>query len=262
MRATTLRWCNWSGWAFLLLWLIGFVFFAHVVPPPSPNEDAGRIAEFYRTHTGGIRFGLMLPLFASPLYASWSAALAAQLKRVRAAPPVMADLQLVLGGLTVLVFMIPALLLEIAAFRPERSPELIQALNDIPWMMFIGMGATAILQPFVVGVVILQDRAVLQGADAVPVFPRWVGFFNIWTAILFLPGPFCVFFKTGPLAWDGLFTWWIPFVLFAAWMVVMIVMTAKAIRTDDCDSPPLDPELEARINAIVDARINTLRGTP
>jgi hypothetical protein len=168
----------------------------------------------------------------------------------------------VLGGLTVLVFMIPALLLEIAAFRPERSPELIQALNDIPWMMFIGMGATAILQPFVVGVVILQDRAVLQGADAVPVFPRWVGFFNIWTAILFLPGPFCVFFKTGPLAWDGLFTWWIPFVLFAAWMVVMIVMTAKAIRTDDCGSPPLDPELEARINAIVDARINTLRGTP
>lgn len=264
MRATTLRWLNWSGWAFLLLWLIGFVFFAHVVPPPSPNENAEEIAGFYRAHTGGIRFGLMLTLFASPLYASWSAALAAQMKRVRAAHPVMADLQLVLGGLTVLVFMIPALLLEIAAFRPERSAETIQALNDIPWMMFIGMGATAILQPFVVGVVILQDRHA-----SAPVFPRWVGYFNVWTAILFLPGPLCVFFKTGPLAWDGLFTWWIPFVLFAAWMVVMIVMVGRAISTDTGDGPAADPDtgtdadaLERRVNALVDARMNALKGAP
>jgi hypothetical protein len=252
---STLRWCNWSGWAFLLLWLVGFVFFAHVVPPPSPDESADQIADFYRQHTLGVRFGLMLPLFASPLYASWSAALAAQMKRVRAAHPVLADLQLVLGGLTVLVFMIPALLLEIAAFRPERTPETIQALNDIPWMMFIGMGATAILQPFVVGVVVLRDRR-----DD-PVFPRWVGYFNIWTAILFLPGPLCVFFRTGPLAWDGLFTWWIPFVLFAAWMVVMLIMIGRAIMTDD-GSSTVDPALEERINAIIDARLNTSRGTP
>lgn len=256
MHRTTLKWCNWSGWVFLLLWLVGFVFFAQVVPPPSPDESAEQIAEFYRAHTGGIRFGLLLTLFVSPLYASWSAAIAAQMKRIRAAHPVMAELQLVLGGLTVLVFMIPALLLEIAAFRPDRSPEAIQALNDIPWMMFIGMGATAILQPFVIGVVILQDRR-----DTAPVFPRWVGYFNIWTAVLFLPGPLCVFFKIGPLAWDGLFTWWIPFVLFAAWMVVMIVMVGRAIRTDDGAST-VDHDLEQRINAIVDARINTLRGTP
>ena len=236
MRGTTLQWCNRSGWAFLLLWLVGFVLCAHVVPPPSPDESAGQIADFYRAHTGGIRFGLLLPLFASPLYASWSAAVAAQMKRIRGTHPVLADLQLVLGGLTVLVFMIPALLIEIAAFRLDRAPGTIQTLNDIAWMMFIGMGATAILQPFVVGVAILQDRR-----DQAPVFPRWVGYFNIWTAILFLPGPLCVFFKTGPLAWDGLFTWWIPFVLFAAWMLVMLVMVGKAIKSDgslDSDGGP------------------------
>jgi hypothetical protein len=203
MRATTLRWCNRSGWAFLLLWLVGFVLCAHVVPPPSPNESAAQIAEFYRANTGGIGFGLMLTLFASPLYASWSAALAAQMKRVRAAYPVMADLQLLLGG--------------------------------------------------------LADRGVPNIADA-PVFPRWVGYFNVWTAILFLPGPLCVFFRTGPLAWDGLFTWWIPFVLFAAWMVVMLVMIAQAIRTDDSRSAA-EADLERRINAIVDARLNTPLGT-
>jgi hypothetical protein len=50
-------------------------------------------------------------------------------------------------------------------------------------------------------------------------------------------------------------------VLFAGWTVVMIVMIARAIRTDD-SADGTDAELERRINQIVDARINTLRGTP
>ncbi len=55
--------------------------------------------------------------------------------------------------------MIPALLLEIAAFRLDRDPSIIETHNDIVWMMYIGMGAIAILQPFVVAVAILQQRA-------------------------------------------------------------------------------------------------------
>lgn len=174
----TLQLCNWSGAVFVIMWAVGFIFFAHVVPPPSPNENATQIAEFYRENTLGIRFGLMLTLFVSPLYASWSAAISAQMKRMSGVHPVLADLQLVLGGLTVLVFMIPALLLEVAAFRPDRAPEIIQALNDIPWMMFIGMGATAILQPAVIAVAIFLDR----GEE--PILPRWAGYFNSLSALL------------------------------------------------------------------------------
>jgi len=256
MHKSTLRWCNWSGAAFVLMWAVGFVVFAHVVPPPSPNEDAGQIAGFFRDHTGGVRFGLLLTLFVSPLYASWSAAIAAQMKRMSGVHPVLADLELVLGGLTVLVFMIPALFLEAAAFRPDRSPEIIQALDDIPWLMFIGMGATAILQPAVIAVAILLD------GSTEPVFPRWAGYLNIWTVLLFFPGPLCVFFKTGPLAWNGIFPWWIPFIVFTLWMVVMLFLVRHAINQQpSAESGPLtmDATLERQIAQIVDAKIDALR---
>lgn len=257
MHRVTLRWCNWSGAAFIVMWLVGFVFLAHVVPPPSPDWSAGQIVEFYRDHTGGIRFGLLLTLFASPMYASWSAAIAAQMKRIPGAHPVLADLQHVLGGLTVLVFMVPALLLEVAAFRPDRAADTIQTLNDVAWMMFIGMGATAILQPAIIAVAILQD----QGQH--PVFARWAGYLNVWTVVMFLPGPLCVFFKTGPLAWDGIFTWWIPFVVFSIWMLIMLFVVHRSInqceRAQGSPGSNVNLDIDDRIAELVDTKIDALR---
>lgn len=236
-------------------WLVGFVFFADFVPPPSPDQSADEIARIFQDNTNGIRFGMLLTLFVSPFYASWAASLAAQMKRIRGTHPVMGDLQLVLGGLTVLVFMIPALLLEVAAFRVDRDPGTIQALDDIAWLMFIAMGGVAILQPFVVGVVILQQRA-----EDEQVFPRWAGYLSVWTAILFLPGPVCVFFKTGPMAWDGLLPWWIPFVVFALWVVVMIGVVHRSIgrnHTARTSIGRLDPELRKEIDELIDAKVRS-----
>lgn len=255
MQTATLRWCNWSGVVFLLGWLVGFVVFADFVPPPSPDDSAEEVARVFQDNTFGIRFGLLLTLFVSPLYASWAAALAAQMKRIRGTHPILGDLQLVLGGLTVLVFMIPALLLEVAAFREDRDPGTIQTLDDIAWLMFIAMGAVAILQPFVVGVVILQQRT-----EDEQVFPRWAGYFSVWTAILFLPGPVCVFFKTGPMAWDGFLPWWIPFAVFALWVAVMIVVVHQSIGRSAAARTAigrLDPELRRELDELVDAKVRS-----
>ena len=45
----------------------------------------------------------------------------------------------------------------------------------------------------------------------------------------FVPDPF---FKTGPFAWNGMFSFWIPGTLFFAWYVVMLVTISKAIDRD------------------------------
>ena len=54
-----------------------------------------------------------------------------------------------------------------------------------------------------------------------PIFPRWFGYFNIWAATMFTPGSFNVFFHTGPLAWNGVFAFYIPVAVFAVWCVVV-----------------------------------------
>lgn len=44
---------------------------------------------------------------------------------------------------------------------------------------------------------------VLQAPGQI-VFRRWVGYLNIWAALLLAPAVLIYFFKTGPFAWNGI----------------------------------------------------------
>ena len=79
------------------------------------------------------------------------------------------------------------------------------------------------MQNIAIGAAIVGDKS------ANPIFPRWVGFFNFWVAILFIPGALIPFFKSGPFAWNGLFSFWIPATVFGVWFIVMLTMLLKAI---------------------------------
>ena len=68
--------------------------------------------------------------------------------------------------------------------------------------------ATLIAQAAVFGVAILLDKR------AVPIFPRWLGFLNLWAAVMFVPGSFNVFFLQGFLAWDGWLAFYFPVAVF------------------------------------------------
>ena len=81
----------------------------------------------------------------------------------------------------------------IAAFRPERDPQLILLLNDLAWMAFITPVGFIIAQNFCLALGIYMD------AQPKPVFPRWVGHFNIVTALLMTPGAFAMMFMTRAL---------------------------------------------------------------
>ena len=63
-----------------------------------------------------------------------------------------------------------------------------------------------------------------------PVFPRWVGYFNFWVGLLFVPGGMITFFKSGPFAWNGIIAFWIPASVFGTWFLVMTPMLLKAIQ--------------------------------
>ncbi|MGE3297731.1 MAG: hypothetical protein AB7I68_10315 [Porticoccaceae bacterium] len=47
--------------------------------------------------------------------------------------------------------------------------------------------------------------------------------------MLFVPGGLLTFFKTGPFAWDGLFVFWVPLVVFLLWYGAMFVLLRQAI---------------------------------
>jgi hypothetical protein len=109
----------------------------------------------------------------------------------------------------------------VAAFRPLDSDVVTQRFNDLGWLSLLSLVYTGVAQAVVIAAAVLQDKR----PD--PVFPRWVGYFNLWCAVLFLPGGAVFVFKNGPLAWDGIFCFWIPFVVFTAWVVGMSVIVLR-----------------------------------
>jgi len=105
-----------------------------------------------------------------------------------------------------------------------------------------------------------QLVAVLIDKRPRPVFPRWLGYVNIWLALMFTPASFLVFFKTGPLAWNGVLVWWVPVTAFLLWFVPNFVFLLKAVDSDDGVPSARDARLEREV-AKLRARLDQLAST-
>ena len=63
----------------------------------------------------------------------------------------------------------------------------------------------------------------------------------------FIPASFLVFFKAGPLAWNGLLVWWVPVFAFLLWFVPNFVCLLRAIDNDDDLPTARDTALEREV---------------
>ncbi len=232
----TQRACAWCGPALVLICLLGLAVFARFAPPPEPAAGPADIAAIFRESPTAIRIGMMLMVFGAALLGPFIAVISAHLRRIEGPRPTLTYLQLVLGACFIMEIIFPMMAVQTAAYRPERSDVVQQVLNDYGWLTFFGVASTAFVQMVIIGVVILQDTR------PTPVFPRWSGYFNVWVGLAFTPGTVLVFFKSGPLAWTGLFIFWIPFAAFFAWLAIMtwLLLEAIAHETAEEGAPPAE----------------------
>jgi hypothetical protein len=219
-----------AGIPMIVLWMLGFWAFAGFLPPPSPADSAQVLAEMFNNHRNAIRIGLLITAFGATLLAPFFGVVTVQLRRIEGNASPLAYAQLALSALLIIEFIFPLYFLQAAAFRSERSPQALQAYSDVAWLLFVGVVSTAVVQWLLIGIAVLADQR------AQPLFPRWSGYLTLWAALLFAPGGLCVFFKTGPFAWRGLFCWWIPLSAFGVWFVVFTWLLLKAIDREDADS--------------------------
>ena len=226
MAITLQRACLWSGPLFVAIFF-GGILAAGWLPPVSANQSVAEVAAMYRADADRIRLGALLIGMASTFQGIWAALMSSQLRRIEGERPLLSYVQLGAGAVGILVAIIPAFLFAAAAFDPGRDPEVTKALHTLGWMCLVGIGWPAMLQALAVGAAALADRA----PD--PVFPRWFGWFNLWVAIGFLPGPFLVFFHTGPFAWHGAAVFWLPATVFGAWFAVWFWALRRAIDREE-----------------------------
>lgn len=212
----------WSGMIMIITMGVFLILFNQFVPPHSPALSADEIATIYQQRANSIRFGSAMILLFSILYVTWTLAIDALLSRIRGVSHLLLKGQVIGGSIGSIFILLPMLLFAITAFRPERPAELTQLLSDLAWLTLITPAPPFILQSVSIGAAVLMDRS------DTPVFPRWLGYFAFWVAVVTVPALVAFFFRTGPFAWDGLFPFWLPFGIFGGWLFIVSIFLVRA----------------------------------
>jgi hypothetical protein len=217
----------WSGTVMLILYGTCMSGLARMFPPISPTWSAGTVADFYIDHKIWIRIGVAGCLLTSVIALPFLATIVLRIRRVEGQWGMLTVTQLFAAVIFVPALLFPFLVMAAAAFRPDTRPaEITLALNDVFWLMFIGIVGTIIVQNIVLAITAFIDKT-----DPL-IFPRWYGYLNLWVALLSLPGCVVVVFNDGPLAWAGVFAFYIPGAALTIWMFTTTYVLLRGIKAE------------------------------
>lgn len=206
------------------LLLVGYLLFPVFSPPLSPTLSPEEVAAFFRDNTTGILgvviLGNLIACSLVPLFA----VTAVQISRIATSSNVFTYAYIICIGVGLTAFILADYCWGMAAFRPERDPQLISLLNDMAWFFFIAPVGTIVVQNLCLAVSIYLD------GRPDPIFPRWVAHFNVVIAALLIPSAFSILYKSGPLAWDGAVSFTLRLAVFAAFVAVMFLVLLKVVN--------------------------------
>jgi hypothetical protein len=214
----------WTVPVFGVIYVIAFVAFPGFLPPMSPNLTADQVAAFYQEHTAAIRFSMVTYDLLGVMLIPFFMVIVVQMKRMATQSHVFAYCYLTAAVSGATVFALANIFYLVAAFRPERNPELTMLLNDMAWITFIAPVGMIVGQNLLLGLAVYFDG----GPN--PVFPRWVGHFSVATALAIAPAAMASIVKTGPLAWDGLLSFWLRNGAYVAFLIVMFFVARGALQ--------------------------------
>lgn len=223
-RITTQSIALWTAPVFGLVLLVAFLAFPGFFPPMSPQLSADQVAAFYRDNQSMIRFSMIVFNLCSVMLVPYFMVIVVQMKRMATPSPVFAYCYLsgVVTGAT--LFAVADLMWLVAAFRPERDPQLTLLLNDLAWIILTAP----------VGMVVANNAclaaAVYLDAQPRPVFPRWTARFSVLVALAMTPAACGAIVRTGPLAWNGVISFWLRIVAYGLFLVVMFPVLRSAIQ--------------------------------
>lgn len=217
--------CAHSLWAFLLLFMAGWVFVARFLPPQDPSASAAQVASYFAAHSVRIRFGMLLCLYSTVFLMPFAAVIAAQISRIEGDGfKVWTYTMIGAGAGNVLTFTFPIMFWVVAAYRTDRPSDLVLLVSDLCWIPFVGMTSPFLVMPLVVAIAGFMDKS------PHPVFPRWFCFYNLAEVAIILPGGLMTFFQTGPFAWNGMIGWWFPVSNFFVWFIVLYILLVRGIK--------------------------------
>jgi hypothetical protein len=211
------------------LFFVGFSICPEFFLSMSPTMTAEQVAAFYRDHVGALRTTMILLNVVSIGFLPFFVVIVVQMMRMATPSRAFAYSYLSAAASGGTLFALADLAWLNAAARPERDPQLTMLLNDLGWFSLVTPVGFIVAQNLCLALSIYLD------ARPRPVFPRWVGHFNIVTALLMVPGAFAIVRKVGPLAWNGLLSFSVHVGTYALYVAVMFFVVRSAIAQQALD---------------------------
>ncbi|WP_170847048.1 hypothetical protein [Mycolicibacterium fluoranthenivorans] len=214
----------WTAPPAVALFVLAYFLFPPFSPPLSPTLTPDEVAVFFRDHTTGILgvvilcnliAGSLVPLFAVT---------AVQISRTGTSSSVFTYAYVICVGAGTTAFILADYCWGVAAFRPDRDPQLISLLNDMAWFFFIAPVGTIVVQNLCFALSIYLD------SRPDPIFARWVAHFNVAVSALLIPSAFSILHTSGPLAWDGAVSFTLRLIVFAGYIVVMFLVLLRTVQ--------------------------------
>jgi hypothetical protein len=225
-RQTGERIIFWSLPAVAVIWIAAFFLFPGFVPPMSPEASAREVADFYSQNLSRVRYSMILFNWFCVALIPILMLIVERMRGMAHRTPVMRYCVIGVAGAAPIAFLTSTVFWLIAAFRPDRSPELTLLCNDMAWITFV-CGV-----PFLIALCVFLALGIGYDDQDQPVFPRWVAQFNVVIAILLVPAGFAGLTLTGPFAWNGLVSFWVRNVAIAVWIIVMAIALRQSMARD------------------------------
>jgi hypothetical protein len=220
-----LVWCTLIG---ATIYGLALGYLLHMLPPPSATWPAHRIAEFYTRYNTEIKLGAVVASWTGGFLVPLTVVIAVQVSRL--GRPVWATMTLIGGVMSTIFLVLPPLFFGVAAFTPGRAAEITATMHELGLLSLITTDQYYIFMWVAVVVICFVPTTARHSP-----FPRWFGFFSAWATLMFEAGAIAFLTRTGPFAWNGLLSFWIPLPLFGVWMLVMAYLLLQALTKQSLD---------------------------
>lgn len=221
----------WWSLIFTIIFTLSLIFLLHIVPPPRATMTSEEIKSWYQAHDKSIKLGAAVCGITSAFFVPLSTVLAAQIRRHETGYPIWSQLTLISGGLTAMFLVLPPIAFGAAAFTPGRSADATAVMHQFGLLMLVTTDMWYVFMWVALIVVSLRSRSVENSA-----FPRWFGYFCIFSMSVFEFGVIAFLVRTGPFAWNGVVVWWAVFGIFFLWIIVAAALLLKSLKRQLADA--------------------------
>ena len=224
----SLAFCGYTGYAAIILFIIGGVWLGGMLPPiPNANDAPAELVAKVNNNLLSFRIGSIFMIASFALFGTFGAGMAAQTRRFETSP-VFSYVQIVFAAAGTTIALLVAFAWSLMVFRPETyEPSILLMWADFAY--FLALFSV----PLFGGWCVLIALPIFFSEPGREPFPRWVAYVNLWAALLFAPGQMVIFFKDGPFSWHGIVAMYLPFIAFFAWIAIMSWVMIKIAHEEN-----------------------------